>query len=238
MSAPNRDEVIRLAKESNPYIGLFLAAHYVEFLQSFAALVAASVTGKQHADELVGDRVTPEMITAAILGHDFHVLPGTNITVCTIKLRNGYRVLGYNYGDIDPERHDRKRGEQAAYEMAREKIWELEGYALRERLAAAHDATESNVAAIVGAELIEQLAAAQVENKRLLSALEGLVGDVRDLVGESHAVAGLHMNGDLAPWDELLPGGRFERLAYLDVAEALITEKNLQRNMTDAKLPT
>lgn len=42
MTAPTRDEVIRLAKESNTYIGLFLSAHYVEFLQSFYAEAVAA----------------------------------------------------------------------------------------------------------------------------------------------------------------------------------------------------
>ena len=80
-------------------------------------------------------RVTPDMITAAIVSSDFHVLPDTQITVCTITLRNGTKVLGYNYGAIDPARQDWAQGRQAAYDMAREKVWELEGYALRERLA-------------------------------------------------------------------------------------------------------
>ncbi len=81
-------------------------------------------------------RVTPDMIAAAIVSSDFHVLPDTQITVCTITLRNGTKVLGYNYGAIDPARQDWQQGRQAAYDMAREKVWELEGYALRERLAA------------------------------------------------------------------------------------------------------
>ena len=80
------------------------------------------------------------------------------------------------------------------------------------------------------------VAAAQAENKRLLSVLQGLVGEVFDLISESDGVAGLHLNGDLAPWGELVAGGRFERLAHLDIVEALIAEKNLQQGMTDAKL--
>ncbi|MDU7523505.1 MAG: hypothetical protein E7K72_19325 [Roseomonas mucosa] len=33
---------------------------------------------------------------------------------------------------------------------------------------------------------------------------------IDNLIAESHGVAGLHLNGDMAPWDELLAGGRFE----------------------------
>ena len=82
-------------------------------------------------------RVTQDMITAAIMHVDYLTLPDTQITVCAITLRNGAKVLGHNYGAIDPARHSWEQGRQAAYDMAREKIWELEGYALRERLAAA-----------------------------------------------------------------------------------------------------
>ena len=33
---------------------------------------------------------------------------------------------------------------------------------------------------------------------------------VSTLINESDGVAGLHLNGDIAPWEELLEGGRFE----------------------------
>lgn len=45
--------------------------------------------------------------------------------------------------------------------------------------------------------------------------LTALAREVWDLVAESQGVAGLHLNGDIAPWEELLPGGRFERLSSL-----------------------
>lgn len=80
-------------------------------------------------------RVTPDMVTSAILSVAHHILPDTQITVCVLTLTNGTKLLGYNYGSIDPAAQDWEQGLQAAYNMAREKIWELEGYALRERLA-------------------------------------------------------------------------------------------------------
>jgi hypothetical protein len=33
---------------------------------------------------------------------------------------------------------------------------------------------------------------------------------VAALINDSHGVTGLHLNGDIAPWDELRTGGRFE----------------------------
>lgn len=43
----------------------------------------------------------------------------------------------------------------------------------------------------------------------LLEALEQLLKDVDDLMGSSEGVAGLHHNGELAPWSELAEGGQF-----------------------------
>lgn len=50
-----------------------------------------------------------------------------------------------------------------------------------------------------------------------------LASDVRGLVDESEGVAGLHLNGDVADWDSLLPGGRFERLTALGDLEDLLS---------------
>lgn len=52
-----------------------------------------------------------------------------------------------------------------------------------------------------------------------------LVSDVRALADESDGVAGLHLNGDIARWGELLPGGRFERLTALDDLEDLLSDQ-------------
>ena len=48
------------------------------------------------------------------------------------------------------------------------------------------------------------------------------LGEVQDLIGESHGVYGLHLNGDESPWNELEQGGKFERLTSLNEALAAI----------------
>ena len=54
----------------------------------------------------------------------------------------------------------------------------------------------------------------------VLAALDAL-NKVFDLIDESEGVAGLHLNGDLAPWSELTDGGRFEEwLCGLEKARA------------------
>jgi hypothetical protein len=68
-------------------------------------------------------------------------------------------------------------------------------------------------------ERIEQL---EAQRNQLLAALEGLAEDVQGLIAESHGVAGMHLNGDVAPWHELEAGGMFERLTNLPAAFAAI----------------
>lgn len=78
--------------------------------------------------------LTPADIDPVIVGEDYHVFPGTTVTVCCLTLRNGAKAVGHNYGAIDSTRQDWATGKREARAMAVEKIWELEGYLLRERL--------------------------------------------------------------------------------------------------------
>lgn len=57
-----------------------------------------------------------------------------------------------------------------------------------------------------------------------------LVDELDGLVVESDGVSGLHLNGDVATWDELLPGGRFERLSSLDELRAALNPTAAQEN--------
>lgn len=47
-----------------------------------------------------------------------------------------------------------------------------------------------------------------------LAVLADGIGTVRDLMDESTGVAGLHQNGDVAPWEELEDGGRFQEWLF------------------------
>ena len=72
---------------------------------------------------------------ATIVSEQFHVFPGTTMTVCALTLRNGYIVIGESAA-ASPENFDEAIGRKIARENARNKIWALEGYLLREKLAA------------------------------------------------------------------------------------------------------
>lgn len=94
-------------------------------------------------DEALPTKVTIQMVGKAIVAGRYDIIPGTQITVCTLTLRNGAKVVGVNYGSIDPDKQDWEQGKNAAYEAAREKVWELEGYLVRQRM---HEAKQGGAA--------------------------------------------------------------------------------------------
>lgn len=55
------------------------------------------------------------------------------VTYCIIILENGFKVEGVS-ACVDPTIYDEWKGRQYAYENAFNKIWELEGYLLRQAL--------------------------------------------------------------------------------------------------------
>lgn len=78
-------------------------------------------------------RLTPDDIDAAIVAEQYHVFPGTTVTVCCLTLRNGFSVVGQS-ASASAENFDEEIGRAIAKEEARNKIWMLEGYLLRQRL--------------------------------------------------------------------------------------------------------
>jgi len=86
--------------------------------------------------KLTAPRVTPERIDEVIEGCEFHVFNQSTLTVCALTLINGFTVTGES-ACASPENFDAELGQKIAFDNARNKIWALEGYALKERLAAA-----------------------------------------------------------------------------------------------------
>lgn len=80
--------------------------------------------------------LTEEHIEDVIQDTQFYVFPGTTVTVCLLTLKNGAKAIGHNYGSIDVARQDWATGRFESRAMAIEKVWELEGYVLRNKLAA------------------------------------------------------------------------------------------------------
>lgn len=87
------------------------------------------------AKQLNAPRLTPEHIDSCIVDETYWNPHGTTLTVCVLKLKNGTFVVAES-ACVSPENFDVEIGKQIARSNAREKIWQLEGYLLKEKLSA------------------------------------------------------------------------------------------------------
>lgn len=78
-------------------------------------------------------RLTPDGIDAVISNEAYHIFPGTTLTVCCLTLMNGFTVTGESAA-ASPENFDVDLGRKIARDNARNKIWALEGYLLKQKL--------------------------------------------------------------------------------------------------------
>lgn len=95
---------------------------------------------------LTAQRVTPADIEATIAAEYSFTLDKAlagcplvdgleRVTLAVVVLRNGTKLVGVNYGAIDPARHDAEQGRVEARAAAVEQVWPLLGYELRTKLA-------------------------------------------------------------------------------------------------------
>jgi hypothetical protein len=82
---------------------------------------------------LIAPRLTPDHIDGSIASEQYHVFEGTTLTVCCLTLKNGFTVTGESAA-ASAENFDVEIGRKIARQNAREKIWMLEGYLLKQRL--------------------------------------------------------------------------------------------------------
>ena len=78
--------------------------------------------------------ITPESINSIIALEQYHVFPGTTLTACCLTLENGFSVVGHS-ACVDPSTFNEITGQVEARKVAYEKIWELEGYLVKELMA-------------------------------------------------------------------------------------------------------
>jgi hypothetical protein len=76
-------------------------------------------------------RITPDHVDATIVDEAFYTFPGTTVTICLLTLKNGFSVTGESAA-ASPENYDREIGNRIARDNARDKIWALEAYLLKQ----------------------------------------------------------------------------------------------------------
>lgn len=78
-------------------------------------------------------RITDEHIDGLLQQAQFAHFPGTTVTVCVLVLKNGFTAVGHS-ACVSPENFCAQTGKDIAFRNAREQVWQLEGYLLRETL--------------------------------------------------------------------------------------------------------
>lgn len=79
-------------------------------------------------------RVTLESMEAKIVDTTY-ITHGGILTLCVLQMQNGFYVVGES-APASPDNFDAELGKKFAYENAIRQLWKLEGYSLRDRLAA------------------------------------------------------------------------------------------------------
>ena len=78
---------------------------------------------------LTAARITPQIIQNSIRHEVFQRIDGTTVTVCVLRLVNGFTVIGHS-ACVSEENFDAELGEKIARQKAFDKCWELFGFQL------------------------------------------------------------------------------------------------------------
>ncbi len=78
-------------------------------------------------------RVTPDLLDSIIENEAYYVFPESTVTICLLKLKNGFSVTGES-ACASPNNFDDELGRKISRDNAKNKIWALEGYLLKQRL--------------------------------------------------------------------------------------------------------
>jgi hypothetical protein len=80
---------------------------------------------------LTAPRLTPEDIDNTISYAQYYRVDNTTTTICALVLKNGYTVVGKSAA-VSMENFDEELGKKIAYNDAKNEIWALEGYLLKQ----------------------------------------------------------------------------------------------------------
>jgi hypothetical protein len=85
------------------------------------------------AKGLNAPRLTPDLIESVIASEQYWQPEGTTLTVCALALANGTQVVGES-ACVSPANFDAEIGRKIARDNAKQKVWALEGYLLKQKL--------------------------------------------------------------------------------------------------------
>jgi hypothetical protein len=85
------------------------------------------------AKGLTRPRLTPQDVDETIKAETYTTLPSGKVMVCELTLRNGFTVRG-EAAVVSKANFNEEVGRKISRENARNKVWELEGYLLQQRL--------------------------------------------------------------------------------------------------------
>lgn len=80
-----------------------------------------------------GRRVTNSQVEENIADSYYHIPPGSTLTICVLTLQNGFTVTGES-ACADPAMFDADIGRKLAFEQAKNKIWAVMGYHLKQQM--------------------------------------------------------------------------------------------------------
>ena len=85
------------------------------------------------AKGLNAPRLTPQRIDEVIKEETYTTLPSGKVMVCELTLLNGFTVRG-EAAVVSKENFNEEIGKKISRENARDKVWEVEGYLLQQRM--------------------------------------------------------------------------------------------------------
>lgn len=75
--------------------------------------------------------ITPDYVRSLVTGADYHIFPGTTVTICLLRLRNGFTVTGES-ACANAANFDVQLGRDIAHSRALDKVFQLEAYLLKQ----------------------------------------------------------------------------------------------------------
>lgn len=88
----------------------------------------------------VAPKVIPQDLEDEIVMEQYNRIPNTNVTICTLQLKNGIIASGINHGSVDPANFNEQIGKDYSRKGAIEKMWPLLGFRLADKLHAIRSA--------------------------------------------------------------------------------------------------